>query len=164
MFLRNISIDDAPLLANIYSRCFQEKWSTSAFANMLLNKTYFGSIIEERLSHNEISPVETTNNLESSANIGAGFILCKQILDEVEIITICILSEYRKVGLAKKLMHHLIESLPAATKIFLEVAVGNVDAVNLYTSFGFQEISRRKEYYTTACGSIDAIVMTLTLR
>ena len=47
--------------------------------------------------------------------------------------------------------------------IFLEVRESNKIAINVYEQFGFIEIDRRKNYYKTATGNENAIVMQITI-
>ena len=47
-----------------------------------------------------------------------------------------------------------------AVRMFLEVRESNARARKMYTSFGFEETGRRKNYYPTGNGREDAILMT----
>jgi len=51
-----------------------------------------------------------------------------------------------------------------ATHLWLEVRVGNVRALQVYESHGYQRIAQRKNYYASAGGQReDAVVMRLDL-
>ena len=50
-----------------------------------------------------------------------------------------------------------------AVRMFLEVRESNARARKMYTSFGFEETGRRKNYYPTENGREDAILMTAQL-
>ena len=50
-----------------------------------------------------------------------------------------------------------------ATRCYLEVRASNVAARGLYEKLGFQLDGLRKNYYTTAAGREDALLMSLSL-
>lgn len=84
------------------------------------------------------------------------------ILDEAEILTLAVLPESRRKGIG----HALVEALLAeckklgAEEVFLEVAISNVAAQQLYRNLGFSEIGRRSAYYRQESGQLeDAISM-----
>lgn len=77
------------------------------------------------------------------------YMIYTNVLDEAEIIYIAVADEYKRQGIAKK----IIQSLCA--DIFLDVNENNTPAINLYKSCGFIEYQRRKNYYHDA----DAILM-----
>ncbi len=156
IFLRNISVGDNIVLAKIHQASFPEGWSESSFQNMLMDPTFFGFIVGHE---------------KNGQKQDCGFILCRRILEEIEIITFCVLPEHRRFGLGKLL---IIETIKQAglllkqeadylesIKIFLEVAENNTIAINLYSTFGFEKISKRSRYYRTPNGNIDAHIMVL---
>jgi ribosomal-protein-alanine N-acetyltransferase len=70
-------------------------------------------------------------------------------VDELNLLNITVSSEYRRQGLAKKMLL-IMEDLARErnlSKIFLEVRMSNVPAVGLYQELGYSEIGFRKEYY-----------------
>lgn len=79
------------------------------------------------------------------------YALCTLILGEGEILRIGTLPEYRRQGLAKKLLSLYFEDArkDRATKIFLEVREQNLAARTLYESVGFSLSGRRKAYYSS---------------
>ncbi len=70
-------------------------------------------------------------------------------IDFCDIIKIGVLSEYRKLGIAKELVTELIKILTSlgVKKILLEVREKNVGAILFYKKMGFNEIATRKNYY-----------------
>ena len=138
--IKKISIGDAKIISEIHAKCFAENWGENICRDMLTNNQYFGFIVSN-----------------------CGFILCKRILEEAEIITFCMLPEYRKRGLGKLLINEVIQhaNILSYSKIFLEVSKDNTAAINLYKSFGFEKISERKGYYKTQNDPIDADSMAL---
>jgi len=126
------------------------------------NKDDLGSIQEiEQLSFS--NPWSEEQFIESLANIFAardgqkliGFIGVQLIQDEAHILHMAVHPEYRRRGVAKKMMEFAL-SFPAR-KWFLEVRAGNHSAQGLYESFGFKIISRRHKYYQD--NDEDALIM-----
>ncbi|MCR4838895.1 MAG: GNAT family N-acetyltransferase, partial [Eubacterium sp.] len=99
----------------------------------------------------------------------AGYLIYADPSDEAELHRIAILPEYRRHGLARKLMSELLlrtghvsvedSQVPNAKSVFLEVRAGNTAAIALYLANHFQEIDRRKNYYHNP--DEDAVVMRL---
>ncbi len=73
----------------------------------------------------------------------------RQVLDEVELLTICVLPEYQRTGIAEGMLGLMEKEVisSGAKKIFLEVSDSNEPAINLYVKAGFLPISRREKYY-----------------
>ena len=95
-----------------------------------------------------------------------GLILCRIAAGEVEILTVGVGSEIRRrgVGLALMLAALHIAREAAAAEAFLEVAVDNDGAIDLYESLGFRKTGLRKAYYDLGPeGFADALVMRLDL-
>ena len=85
-------------------------------------------------------------------NIFAGYLITYDNIDSLDIFEIAVDKNFRKKGLASKLLNRINDE----RKILLEVSEKNEVAINLYKKNGFKMISMRKNYYLD--GS-DAIVM-----
>lgn len=95
----------------------------------------------------------------------AGFILCRVMAGEAEILTLAVRPEQRRRGLALALVE-AAAALAAQTAgaMFLEVAEDNPGAVALYRRAAFADVGRRAGYYGRAgAAAVDAIVMRRTL-
>ena len=160
IFLRNINTDDSNILAEIHKACFDSCWDKQSFQNMLIDPAFFGFIVGKEETNNE--------------KINCGFILCRRTLDEIDIITFCVLPQHRRFGFGKLLIVETVKKagmilkdesdILEIIKIFLEVAENNIPAINLSKTFGFNKVSKRPKYYTEKNGSaIDAYVMVLTI-
>lgn len=69
--------------------------------------------------------------------------------DEAEITSVAVAPEYRRHGIAARLMEGYLSTLPEITSsIFLEVRESNAAAIGLYEKFGFEKISIRKNFYS----------------
>jgi len=73
-----------------------------------------------------------------------GFLVSRTITDgEREILNLAVAPQYRRRGIARSLV------LPVLCgTVFLEVRESNSAALALYNSLGFQELTRRRGYYT----------------
>lgn len=79
----------------------------------------------------------------------AGYYCFSEAPDFIELLTVAVRREYRRIGLGRILMADLIERAGASgkKKIFLEVRLGNERAIKLYEKAGFKRFSVRKGYY-----------------
>jgi len=73
-----------------------------------------------------------------------GYIGIEKILDEEHIINMAVHPAYRKQGIGKRLMQHVLNDEDV---FFLEVRVSNDSAKKIYEKYGFKVISVRKGYY-----------------
>ena len=82
----------------------------------------------------------------------------KHTYTESDLLFIYIKKEYRGNNYSKYLLDESFKELKkiGIKKVFLEVDTENHIAYNLYKSYGFKEISIRKNYYSN---SHDAIIM-----
>lgn len=79
-----------------------------------------------------------------------GLLLLQRVLDEVEVLTFCVVPSYRRRGLGRKFFQKVEDHFIAegVSRCHLEVAASNVAARALYLPFDFIEQGRRKGYYT----------------
>jgi ribosomal-protein-alanine N-acetyltransferase len=98
-------------------------------------------------------------------NILIGYYMSLFVLDEVTLMDISVAADSRGKGNARVLIEHLIAQCRAKniTGIWLEVRQSNSVAIELYESSGFVLVEHRKDYYPSAQGHEDAMIMTLTL-
>jgi len=91
-----------------------------------------------------------------------GMVMARVAADEAEILTLAVLPESRRHGLARALLGEAECDAAAhgAASMFLEVATRNHAAQALYAACGYHEAGRRRRYY--ADGD-DALVMRKTL-
>jgi ribosomal-protein-alanine N-acetyltransferase len=84
-----------------------------------------------------------------------GFIHILKTFECLEIINVVVDTDYRKKGIATKLIDYLNECYDDVEYILLEVNEKNSNAINLYNKLGFNVINVRKKYY----GIDDALIM-----
>ncbi len=94
-----------------------------------------------------------------------GMAMWRAVADEAELLTIGVLPDGRGQGLGQALLLDGMENLAGqgVATLFLEVAVNNLAAIQLYQKHGFIIIGRRRNYYGTAAASVDAHVMSLRI-
>jgi len=93
-----------------------------------------------------------------------GYSVMQIILDEAHLLNLTIAPNYQKRGLGRKLLEFTLQKAQEnkATNCFLEVAVNNFAAINLYDQNGFNQIGLRSNYYRDKNGNFaDAYVMAL---
>ena len=78
-----------------------------------------------------------------------GYLAIQKTLNDLHILGIGVLKDYRNQSIAKKLTQELISyfEISQFDKILLEVRESNEAATNLYQSFGFKQYGVRKNYY-----------------
>ena len=92
-----------------------------------------------------------------------GFAMCWFIMDECHIGNIAVHPDYRKKGIATKLLDELLKDSKeehGTNNILLEVRISNEPAISLYKKLGFDELVVRKHYYKNPDGTYeDALIM-----
>lgn len=86
--------------------------------------------------------------------------------DEAHILNLCIDKSNQRRGHARYLLDHLLKLARQAPAniVFLEVRPSNPRAISLYEQNGFNEIGLRRDYYDSAKGREDAVVMARSLK
>ena len=76
----------------------------------------------------------------------AGFLVSRRTAtNQHEILNVVVEQCYRRRGIATRLLRHVLDA--GCEDAFLEVRESNSAAISLYDMLGFQEVSRRPEYY-----------------
>ena len=91
-----------------------------------------------------------------------GYVSFFKIKYEAEIIKIGIDKSYQRKNYGSYLIHEMKRI--GIKRIFLEVSVENIKAINFYLKNGFYQTGKRKEYYKNKDGSrVDALTFSLEL-
>ena len=134
----------AGALASLHAACLEEAWPDTDIATLLRQPGVFAALAVDA------APV--------------GFMLWRVAADEAEILSIGVLPDARRHGIATALLEAAVTSLLAAgvAALFLEVAEDNRAALAFYRAHGFGEVGRRSRYYRRADGrDADALVLKL---
>lgn len=130
-------------IANIERQSFSTPWSENA--------------IRESMNAGTLFFVANKNGLI------AGYMGISKILDEGYVTNVAVLPEYRRLGIGKKILEHVIDALKNELAfISLEVRASNNGAISLYEKFGFERVGLRKRFYSNP--TEDAIIMTKNFR
>jgi len=155
--IRPMGVFDLPLLAALHERCFtaawDQDWSAASFAEILAMPGAGGWLI---------STADEPQAAEPHEEEPGGFILTRQVLDEMEIILIGIDPAHRRRGIAGWLLDFTLSaaSRSGVKTVFLEQAAPNEAAQALYAGRGFQPVGRRTGYYRNRDGeAVDAVVL-----
>jgi ribosomal-protein-alanine N-acetyltransferase len=135
------------LLTALHGRCFAQAWSDATMASLLGMPGSF-ALIATRLDNGAAQP--------------AGFALARVAADEAELMSLGVVPECQRRGIARRLVAACAERAAGAgaAALFLEVGEANRAARALYDGLGFHVIGRRHGYYRTpGNGSEDALVM-----
>jgi ribosomal-protein-alanine N-acetyltransferase len=135
---------DAAGLAAIHAACFTHPrpWTASEIASILSSPLAF--VLAD----------------------SGGFLLGRVVADEAELLTLAVLPDQRRRGVATALVQDFLTTAHqrAAAHAFLEVAANNQPALALYLGAGFALVGRRAGYYRTAGGAPDdALVLSRAL-
>lgn len=128
-------------IAELEKLCFSQPWSYDALAEELKNDTAFFHVAE-------------------TDGVVSGYVGLHIVCGQAFITNIAVLPQYRRMGVAKKLLNSLFITAEKFDLEFisLEVRPSNTPAINLYKSFGFEEIGMRKNFYRNP--NEDALIMT----
>ena len=90
------------------------------------------------------------------------YVIGRLIAPEGEIYRVAVSEEYRRRGVAYRLLDYSVKTSrgKGLESLFLEVREKNVAARGLYSSYGFIEISKRRDYYKNPTDN--AVIMLLS--
>ena len=146
--LRKMSIEDVARVHEIDTLSFSLPWPERSYRFEVVENLNSSCWVAEVLPAD--GPAEVV-----------GMIVNWIILDEVHIATLAVHPDYRRFGIARKLLvHGLLEGAQRGGRLaYLEVRAGNLAAQALYQRFGFVVAGVRPRYYKD--NSEDALLMTL---
>ncbi len=138
--IRPARADDVPAMAALHATAFADGWDAEVLRAFLTAPGAFGLIAEDEHV--------------------AGFVLCRAIAGEAEILTLAVAPSRRREGVGARLLAAAArEAVNGAEALFLEVADDNDAALALYRGAGFAEVGRRRAYYSSPTGAIDALIL-----
>ena len=142
--IREMTDEDIPVVAEIERNSFPSPWSEVSFRSELHN------------------PMTRCLVADAGGEI-TGYICVSVVLDEAHLLTFGVSYLWRRRGVGRALLGHVLDELSrlGVDRLFLEVRRSNRAAINLYRSMGFSEVGVRKRYYSFP--REDAIVMMKSL-
>jgi ribosomal-protein-alanine N-acetyltransferase len=143
LFIRRMTLDDLPIVLELDQVSFSLPWPERSF--------------RFELTDNVASRCWVAEVDERVVAMLVGWML----VDEIHIATIATHPDFRRQGIARKLLSHALTRAmeEGAQSSFLEVRESNLAAQEMYRQFGYQPTGRRKRYYKD--NDEDAILMTL---
>jgi ribosomal-protein-alanine N-acetyltransferase len=129
---------DISKVHNIECLLFNDPWPKKSFKTEIKQKNIsFPFVVEE------------TDEI-------VGYIICWYYMNELHIGNIAVVPQKQRQGIGKYMLRKVFENFFDYNNAFLEVRESNEKAINLYMTFGFETIHRRKAYYPNG---EDALVM-----
>lgn len=127
------------MLAGLHAAAFDHPWPEAEIAALMASPGAFALTVED-----------------------VGFILCRAIAGEAEILTLAVPPAERRRGVGRLLVETAagMAAQMEAESLFLEVADDNVAALALYRAAGFEQVGLRRGYYASGA---DAVVMRRAL-
>lgn len=131
--------------------CFHQPWSASSLELLTKEGIGVGYLCTQASGGSEV-PLVTAYG---------GMLIA---VDEGQITNVAVHPEHRGQGLGLAIVLALIKHAKAErlASITLEVRVSNAPAISLYRKVGFEEVGRRKGFYTKPLE--DALIMELKLK
>jgi len=124
---------DLDLVASLEARCFSNPWSRD--------------MLERHLAESQTTRVFLLRLLDAPV---AAFCSCWFLVDELHVNTVVVDFPFRRRGLGRLLMHHVLADAARSgvRRATLEVRESNVAARCLYERLGFRVTAKRPNYYT----------------
>jgi [ribosomal protein S18]-alanine N-acetyltransferase len=131
---------DLPAVLAIERRSFQTPWSLAMF------------VLELSKPSGICLAAEGDEGL-------IGYIVCSRYADVWHLMNVAVTPEWRRQGVASRLLERLFEEAGADARYTLEVRTSNRGAIAMYRRFGFKPAGHRRRYYHD--NGEDALVMWL---
>ena len=140
MDIRRARPDDATAIAEMEEKTFSDPWGV---------KDIFSYVCSE-------SGMCYTALIDGEV---VGYIIGRKVIPEGEIYRVAVREDKRQRGIGYRLLSYALktEGGLGVETVFLEVRSKNAAARRLYLSYGFKEISIRKNYYQNPPD--DAVIM-----
>jgi len=145
--IRRMTVEDVPEVYALDVLSFSLPWTERSF------------LYEVKENANSRKWV-VEGNISGSLHLVAMLVMWI-ILDEAHIATLAVHPEFRRKGVARRLLETALNEVydEGARRAFLEVRAGNLAALQMYNTLGFEVVGRRPRYYHD--NNEDALLMTL---
>lgn len=122
--------EHVPQVAQLETICFSDPWSELSISLELTNVWSYWLVAVD-------------------GDTVVGYVGSQSSIDTSDIMNVAVHPDYRRQGIAEKLINDLVEDLKSrgSHALMLEVRVSNDPAIALYEKLGFRLVGRRKNYY-----------------
>lgn len=127
MEIKKLTSEYVSAVAEIEKSCFSNPWDETAITAELDNHC------------SEIYIAVDNGRTAGYANIYT-------VLDEMDIVRVAVLPEFRRRGVATEILNTVLAEKQGT--VYLDVRESNHPAISLYKSLGFVDTGVRKNYYT----------------
>src|SRR4051795_2585018 len=126
--VRRLGYTDLPDVIAIERRAFPAPWSLAMFVLELSKPTSIslGALVDGEL---------------------AGYLICSRYHTVWHLMNVAVDLDKRRLGIASRLIEHLLAEAGEAERYTLEARVSNAEAIKMYESFGFRSAGVRRRYY-----------------
>ena len=130
MMIRDMTAADVAQVAMLEKVCFADPWSERSVASELDNALSLWLVA-----------------MEGEKLIG--YVGSQTVMGETDMMNIAVDPDFRRKGIAEKLVETLVAELKAREShcLTLEVRASNEPARTLYEKLGFSQVGLRKNYY-----------------
>lgn len=145
MQIREMTLTDAPAVAELEKLCFSDPWSEKSIAAEVNNPLSYWLVAED-------------------AGKVCGYVGSQSVLDAADMMNLAVAPEHRRKGVGEALVDALTQHLfhNNVIALLLEVRVSNAPAIALYQKMGFEQVGCRPKYYRNP--REDALILRKELR
>ena len=125
-----MTAEHVPQVAQLEKICFADPWSELSISLELTNVWSYWVVALD-------------------GDTVVGYVGSQSSIDEADIMNVAVHPDYRRQGIAEKLINTLVADLKkrGCHALLLEVRVSNTPAITLYEKLGFAQVGCRKNYY-----------------
>ncbi|ART80026.1 ribosomal protein S18-alanine N-acetyltransferase [Oceanisphaera avium] len=148
LLFRALTPEDLAAMQALENQAHTHPWTRQTLASSFGARYFTGSLWTAATS------LEPKGTLQ-------GYFVADKVLDESTLMNICVAPSAQRQGLGRQLMTHYLRLCRERdiTQHWLEVRASNIGAQALYAAMDYQEYSVRHDYYPTAKGWEDAVLM-----
>ncbi len=142
--IRPVSLADVPAIAELEQLCFSDPWTAAGIRETIQYETARTFVAQE-------------------SGLIVGYVMARISGSEGEILDLAVRPEWRRRGIARRLLEALWGVLQSdgVREIYLEVRESNRAAIELYRAHGFRPVGLRPRYYRNP--PEDALVLRVAL-
>ena len=148
LLFRPLTVFDLDAMQVLEQKAHSHPWTRATLASSFGKRYFTGSFWSEP-------------SIEQPTSQLVGYFIADNVLDESTLMNICVAPAAQGKGVGRQLLDHYLRVCAerGITQHWLEVRASNLKAQALYLSADYQEYSQRPDYYPTATGWEDAVLM-----